>query len=61
MATPSFALFGTAGPQHVATLFGGARSLLRFRVVWGLLWAAVTVPLFLYDERGGLEAGQVRL
>lgn len=56
MASPSFALFGQGFAKTVAGFFGGAASLLRFHVLWGLLWAAVIVPFFLIFKRGGLEA-----
>ena len=56
MSTPAFALFGTTGPAAIAKLFGGAPSLIRFHVAWGLLWAVVIVPFFLVFKKGGIEA-----
>lgn len=56
MASPSFALFGQGFAKTMAGLFGGAASMLRFHVLWGLLWAAVIVPFFLLFKRGGIEA-----
>lgn len=56
MAGSSFALFGDGFAKAVAGLFGGPAALLRFHVVWGLLWAAIIVPFFLVFKRGGVEA-----
>jgi formate dehydrogenase gamma subunit len=56
MATSHFALFGTAAAKTVASWFGGPAAVIRVHVVWGLLWAAVIVPLFLLFKRGGAEA-----
>lgn len=62
MTSESFALFGTAFPRLLADLFGGAAALLRFHVLYGLLWAAVIVPSFLLWKRGGVEAlAEIRL
>jgi formate dehydrogenase gamma subunit len=52
MSAPGFALFGTGFPRFVADLAGGLGRLIRFHVLWGLLWAAVTVPLFLLAKGG---------
>ncbi len=56
MATPHFALFGTAAARSIASWFGGPAGLIRVHVLWGLLWTAVIVPLFLLFKRGGAEA-----
>lgn len=56
MVGPAFALFGAAAPRLLARTVGGASRLLRFHVLWGLLWAFVIVPTFLYLKHGGLEA-----
>jgi len=56
MATAGFALFGTAFPDFMASLVGGRANLIWLHAAWGLLWAAVIVPLFLYFKRGGLDA-----
>ncbi len=62
MSAASFALFGTAFPRSLSGLFGGADRLLRFHVLWGLLWAAVVVPLFLLFKGGpGEVLREVRL
>jgi formate dehydrogenase gamma subunit len=56
MATPKFALFGTAMPKAIASLAGGAANLLRLHAGWGLLWALIIVPFFLMFKKGGIEA-----
>ena len=56
MATAGFALFGTAFPDFVASLVGGRANLVWLHAAWGLLWAIITIPLFLYFKRGGLDA-----
>jgi formate dehydrogenase gamma subunit len=56
MIAPGFALFGVEFPRWLSGLVGGQASLIKLHVVWGLLWAAVIVPLFLYFKRGGIEA-----
>jgi formate dehydrogenase gamma subunit len=56
MSAESFALFGEGFPRWAAGLMGGASSLLRFHVVWGLAWAAIIIPVFLVYKRGGFEA-----
>jgi formate dehydrogenase gamma subunit len=56
MSAKGFALFGTAFPAWLSARLGGAANLLRLHAVWGLLWAAVIVPLFLVYKRGGREA-----
>lgn len=56
MSGKKFALFGQSLPRHVASIFGGAPEMLRFHVLWGLLWAVVIIPLFLLYKRGGREA-----
>jgi formate dehydrogenase gamma subunit len=62
MSAESFALFGTAIPRTIASWFGGTARLLQYHVLWGLLWSAVIVPLFLLYKRGGREAiEEVRL
>lgn len=62
MSAKSFALFGQAFPRVLAGLFGGVPALLRFHVLWGLLWAVVVVSLFFLYKRGGREAlEEVRL
>jgi sulfite dehydrogenase (quinone) subunit SoeB len=58
MSSAAFALFGTSAPRWLANLVGGPAALLRLHVIWGLAWAALIVPLFLYYKRGGLEALQ---
>jgi len=55
MSAASFALFGTAFPRFMSRLAGGADHLIRFHVLWGLLWAAVIVPLFLLFKNGPRE------
>ena len=62
IATPRFAFFGERFPRWAAAQFGGADSMLRFHIVWGLIWAAVIVPIFLLYKKGGRKAVQeVRL
>jgi formate dehydrogenase gamma subunit len=56
MSTPHFAIFGTNAARTVATAFGGTARTIDLHVLWGLLWAAVIVPLFLLFKRGGREA-----
>lgn len=56
MATAGFALFGTRLPELGAAAVGGRANLLLGHVVWGLVWALVIVPGFLYQKRGGIEA-----
>jgi len=56
MITPAFALFGMGFPRWLSDLVGGQAHLIRFHVVWGLMWAMIIVPLFLYLKRGGIEA-----
>ena len=58
MATPNFALFGTGFAHAVAAWVGGAANLIWIHVAWGLLWAGIIVPFFLYFKRGGIEALQ---
>ena len=58
MTASSYALFGTGFPRLVSGIFGGQANLLLFHVVWGLVWALIIVPLFLYYKRGGIEALQ---
>jgi formate dehydrogenase gamma subunit len=52
MSASSFAFFGEAFPALMSRLFGGAASLIRFHVVWGLAWAGAIVPLFLAWKGG---------
>jgi len=52
MSAASFAIFGTAFPRWLAGLLGGTERLIRFHVIWGLLWAALVVPLFLLFKHG---------
>jgi formate dehydrogenase gamma subunit len=47
MSAPSFAFFGAGFPAAMSGLLGGTASLIRFHVLWGLLWAVLVVPLFL--------------
>ena len=62
MSAASFALFGAALPRTAARLLGGTTHLLRFHVLWGLLWAAVIVPMFLLFKKGPREVlAEVRL
>jgi formate dehydrogenase gamma subunit len=62
MSAASFALFGAALPRAAARLLGGTNHLLRFHVLWGLLWAAVIVPMFLLFKKGPREVlAEVRL
>jgi formate dehydrogenase gamma subunit len=62
MSAPDFALFGARFPRLVAGLSGGVERLIRFHVLWGLLWATVTIPLFLLVKRGPREVlREVRL
>jgi formate dehydrogenase gamma subunit len=62
MSAASFALFGAALPRSAARLLGGPAHLLRFHVLWGLLWAAVIVPMFLLFKKGPREVlAEVRL
>ncbi|MFH1812489.1 MAG: 4Fe-4S dicluster domain-containing protein [Pseudomonadota bacterium] len=56
MATAGFALFGLSLPQAVASWYGGKASLIYFHAAWGVLWALIIVPLFIYYKRGGIEA-----
>jgi sulfite dehydrogenase (quinone) subunit SoeB len=56
MTAPAFALFGTSGPHALSRLVGGQPNLIRLHALWGLMWAAVIVPLFLVFKKGGLEA-----
>ena len=52
MSAASFALFGTRFPRWFAGLVGGTEPLIRFHVVWGLVWAGIVVPLFLLLKGG---------
>lgn len=62
IASPRFALFGEGFPRRAAALFGGAETMLRFHILWGLIWAAVIVPIFLLYKKGGRKAlHEVRL
>ncbi len=62
MSAASFALFGTAFPRLASRLAGGTAALLRFHVLWGLLWAVVIVPMFLLFKKGPREVlAEVRL
>lgn len=62
IASPRFAFFGPGFPRWAAAQFGGAENLLRFHVLWGLIWGAVIVPVFLLYKKGGLTAlHEVRL
>jgi formate dehydrogenase gamma subunit len=56
MIAPGFALFGVDFPRWLSGLVGGQAALIKLHIVWGLLWAAVIVPLFLTFKRGGIEA-----
>lgn len=56
MSSAGFALFGRGFPDAVARLLGGRPRLIYAHALWGLLWAAIIIPLFLYFKRGGLEA-----
>jgi len=56
ISAESFALFGQDFPRWVREHLGGADALILAHVVWGLVWAAVIVPLFLLFKRGGIEA-----
>lgn len=56
MISTSFALFGTGFPRFVSNLVGGQANLILLHVVWGLVWTAVIIPLFLYYKHGGIEA-----
>lgn len=56
MSAASFAFFGAAFPHWLADTLGGAASLLRLHVIWGIVWAAVIVPVFILYKRWGLEA-----
>jgi formate dehydrogenase gamma subunit len=56
MATAGFALFGTGFADKMASWVGGRGNLIWLHAVWGLLWATIIVPLFLYFKRGGIEA-----
>ena len=47
-----FALFGERFPAWLAAAAGGADALLRLHAGWGLLWAAVIVPMFLLFKGG---------
>ncbi len=55
-STPRFALFGTSLPAWLAEVAGSRASLLWFHAAWGVLWAGITIPLFLIFKRGGIEA-----
>ena len=58
----SFAIFGTGLPRFASQLMGGTAQLLRSHVIWGLLWAAVIVPMFLLFKKGPREIlAEVRL
>ena len=62
MSAASFALFGTTLPRLASRLAGGPAHLLRFHVLWGLLWGAVIVPMFLVFKKGPREVlAEVRL
>jgi formate dehydrogenase gamma subunit len=52
MSAPGFALFGTGFPRWASGLLGGAERVIRVHVLWGLLWAALIVPLFLLFKHG---------
>ena len=55
MSAAGFALFGTAFPREASRILGGTANLLRLHVLWGLLWAAVIVPMFLVFKKGPRE------
>ena len=62
MSAAGFALFGTAFPREASRLMAGTAHLLRLHVLWGLLWAAVIVPMFLVFKKGPSEVlAEVRL
>jgi formate dehydrogenase gamma subunit len=52
MSSASFAIFGAGFPRWLSSLLGGAERLIRLHVLWGLLWAALIVPLFLVFKHG---------
>ncbi len=56
MSAERFVIVNKAYVDWMAGLFGGAAGLLRFHVLWGLLWALVVVPVFLVYKKGGTEA-----
>lgn len=55
MSAASFALFGEALPRRLTALLGGGRALISLHVLWGLLWSALIVPLFLLFKHGPRE------
>ncbi len=62
MVAPSFALVGSEWPRRIAGWVQGPANLLWIHVVWGLAWALIIVPVFLYFKGGGTEAlREVRL
>jgi formate dehydrogenase gamma subunit len=48
----AFALAGRALPAWLADAAGGAARLVRLHALWGVLWAALVVPLFLVFKHG---------
>lgn len=56
MAGAEFALFGERFSQWLANQVGGRGRLLYLHAAWGVLWAAIIVPLFIFFKRGGGEA-----
>ncbi len=56
MSTSDFALFGTGFSEWLAGVAGGKANLIWFHAAWGMLWSVITVPLFTFYKRGGIEA-----
>jgi sulfite dehydrogenase (quinone) subunit SoeB len=51
VSAAGFAIAGEGFPAWLAARVGGKDALLRLHAVWGLVWAAVVVPLFLLFKR----------
>lgn len=56
MSAERFVIVNEAYANWMANLLGGKAGLLRFHVLWGLLWALVILPVFLVYKKGGVEA-----
>jgi len=62
MSAERFVIVNERYVNWMANLFGAPDGLLRFHVLWGLLWALVIVPVFLVYKKAGVEAlREVRL
>jgi sulfite dehydrogenase (quinone) subunit SoeB len=51
VSAAGFAIAGEGFPSWIAARVGGKDALLRLHAVWGLVWAAVIVPLFVLFKR----------